>query len=179
MTSAAISLNSRTDLPNLGIMSLNLHGYENLFRTTHKPSTPVATVLLLQVNEAGIPRPSARNSNSEISTLNSTLYSSSVIRCSYASSQSYSQYGKAVFFLVVTLNIAAKSTSSIILFKNIDTEHSWIDFLLNILLKSQSSESCTHCCYIDLKKFPGTTKTLGPRPLSVKGGTSSHTRVRL
>ena len=55
-TSEIISLSSGTDLPNLGITSLNLYGYSNLRKRMHNPSMPVATVPFLQTNASGMAR---------------------------------------------------------------------------------------------------------------------------
>ena len=54
-TSEIISLSSGTDLPNLGIKSLNLLNL-NLRKRMHNPSMPVATVPFLQTNASGMAR---------------------------------------------------------------------------------------------------------------------------
>ena len=63
-TSEIISLSSGTDLPNLGIKSLNLHGYANLRKRMHKPFMPVATVPFLQTNVSGMARTFTNRGNS-------------------------------------------------------------------------------------------------------------------
>ena len=79
-TSEIISLSSGTDLPNLGIKLLNLHGYANLRKRMYKPSMPVVTVPFLQTNVSGMARNVANRGNSASPKRNSALHYSSVTR---------------------------------------------------------------------------------------------------